>query len=109
MTHDPDWRRAEEYAYTASLTRPEWAWEFLRRNAAFCAAFDGLADRRGVDEHLSVQPDLIRWGICFRSVAARGFPRRSRSVGSKRECACPAALDPQSVSLRSDADGKPGR
>lgn len=96
MAHDPDWRRAEDYAYTTSLMRPEWAWEFLRRNAAFRAAFDGVADRRGVDEReqLRVQPDLMRWGICFRSVAARGFPRRSRSVGSEHECACSAALDP---------------
>jgi hypothetical protein len=28
----PDWRHAEDYAFTADLTRHQWAWEFLRRN-----------------------------------------------------------------------------
>jgi hypothetical protein len=28
----PDWRDPEAYAFTAHLTREQWAWEFLRRN-----------------------------------------------------------------------------
>jgi len=42
----PDWRHAEDYAFTADLTRHQWAWEFLRRNpdyrrqwAAFAATW----------------------------------------------------------------------
>jgi hypothetical protein len=31
----PDWRKAEDYAYTESLTLHQWAWEFLRRNPAY--------------------------------------------------------------------------
>jgi len=45
----PDWRHAEDYAFTADLTRDQWAWEFLRRNpdyrrewAAFSATWQDL-------------------------------------------------------------------
>ena len=45
----PDWRHAEDYAFTADLTRHQWAWEFLRRNpdyrrewAAFAATWRDL-------------------------------------------------------------------
>lgn len=59
----PDWRRPETYAYTQSLTRVDWAWEFLRRNPVF---------RRDVDELSSPPTDteigrlVQRWGIRFR-------------------------------------------
>lgn len=59
----PDWRLPETYAYTQSLTRVDWAWEFLRRNPVF---------RRDVEE-LSSPPSgaeierlVQRWGIRFR-------------------------------------------
>jgi hypothetical protein len=45
----PDWRHAEDYAFTADLTRHQWAWAFLRRNpdyrrewAAFAATWRDL-------------------------------------------------------------------
>ncbi len=35
--HLPDWREPQDYAYTDALTAEQWAWEFLRRNAAYQA------------------------------------------------------------------------
>lgn len=31
----PDWRPPDSYAFTATLTREQWAWEFLRRNPGY--------------------------------------------------------------------------
>jgi hypothetical protein len=31
----PDWRRDEEYSFTARLTNQGWAWEFLRRDSRY--------------------------------------------------------------------------
>jgi hypothetical protein len=50
----PDWREPETYAFTAHLTREQWAWEFLRRNpeyrqawAAFAATWQDLETAYG--------------------------------------------------------------
>ena len=40
----PDWRDPSCYKYTAELTSPQWAWEFLRR-------------------HPKYQQDWERWGL----------------------------------------------
>lgn len=42
----PDWRVAEDYAFTASLSLEQWAWEFLRRNPQYQR-----------DYQLSVEPE----------------------------------------------------
>jgi hypothetical protein len=39
----PDWRRPETYAFTAHLTREQWAWEFLRRNPDYRRAWAAFA------------------------------------------------------------------
>ena len=31
----PDWRKAQDYSFCESLTREQWAWEFLRRNPEY--------------------------------------------------------------------------
>jgi len=41
----PDWRKAEDYAYTEGLTLHEWAWEFLRRNPEYRADWASLQDK----------------------------------------------------------------
>ena len=64
---EPDWRRPETYAYTATLTRTGWAWEFLRRNPTFrqdlLLRYPSLLGSTG---EVSERRDLKRWGICFR-------------------------------------------
>ncbi|WP_246674622.1 DUF6499 domain-containing protein [Mesorhizobium sp. B4-1-3] len=69
----PHWQDEAAYGYTQGLTSHGWAWEFLRRNAAF---------RRDLAEALrhaqQCQPsgsactqfrlvgvDLSRWGVLF--------------------------------------------
>lgn len=61
---EPDWRRPETYAYTTSLTRAGWAWEFLRRNPAFQADLACHAPAVSTKE-VSERSELKRWGICF--------------------------------------------
>lgn len=45
----PDWRDAGAYAPVLAGGRPALAWELLRRDPAF-----------------RVDPDPVRWGLCFR-------------------------------------------
>ncbi|HEX4956516.1 MAG TPA: DUF6499 domain-containing protein [Thermoanaerobaculia bacterium] len=42
----PDWRNPADYAYTANLTLHDWAWEFLRRNAQYRAAWRRFTGER---------------------------------------------------------------
>jgi hypothetical protein len=35
VPEQPNWRRVEQYAYTADLTLRQWAWEFLRRSKPY--------------------------------------------------------------------------
>lgn len=63
---EPDWRRAETYAYTAALTRTGWAWEFLRRNPEFRGEFSPAAGANPCEESEEVfQRRFKRWGLCF--------------------------------------------
>jgi transcriptional regulator len=39
-----DWRNPEDYAYAASLTHRQWAWEFLRRGSRYRKLFSALDD-----------------------------------------------------------------
>jgi len=41
-TTQTDWRNPASYSYTRSLTRDAWAWEFLRRNPKYRAAWDEI-------------------------------------------------------------------
>lgn len=70
----PDWTNAEDYAWTDILTRREWAWEFLRRNPDFQAAWQiarleyGIAGYTAqttfiVSQHQT--PSLSQWGCLY--------------------------------------------
>lgn len=39
----PDWRNAEDYAFTKELSPNGWAWEFLRRNPAYREDYAALS------------------------------------------------------------------
>jgi hypothetical protein len=41
----PDWKSAEDYAFTTALTPEGWAWEFLRRNADYSADFASIQSK----------------------------------------------------------------
>ncbi|MDZ5696742.1 transcriptional regulator domain-containing protein [Chelativorans sp. M5D2P16] len=68
----PDWRNEKAYAYTARLTRREWAWEFLRRNPEFrrqlaIAVRQATCSKgRAALQAIRSTVDLSRWGILFR-------------------------------------------
>ncbi len=47
----PDWRDPSCYEYTAELTFPQWAWEFLRRNPKYRQDWD----RWGLENDVSAQ------------------------------------------------------
>jgi hypothetical protein len=59
-----DWRRPEAYAYTTTLSRDQWAWEFLRRNPEYrsdYAAF--MTTWRALEADYGKPPDrdFARW------------------------------------------------
>lgn len=98
---EPDWRQPETYAYTATLTRAGWAWEFLRRNPAFQADLARHAPAASTKE-VSERSELKRWGICF--CRHRGTNRDDGKgvLGTRALRECPAADDGASGAL-SDA------
>jgi hypothetical protein len=69
---------AKTYDYALSLSRRDWAWEFLRRNPPFRAACEaassGVAER--MHGHVAIlhprrmAPSLTDWGLIFRGRAA---------------------------------------
>jgi hypothetical protein len=70
----PDWRRTAGYAYTVTLPRAAWAWEFLRRNSAYRQAWSVAAARVAMKSRASglvvggdgdVLAELVRWGVFF--------------------------------------------
>jgi len=92
-----DWLEDETYRYTARLTRRGWAWEFLRRNAAFVGDLAVAVERvthRELAANLSILSlprdllGLAKWGLRFRQLRRGGSKRllvsspvRSRSAG----------------------------
>lgn len=79
-----DWLEDDNYRYTANLTRRGWAWEFLRRNAAFVGdlmvALERVSHARKAPK-LSVLslprslPGLAKWSLRFRQFSWRGSIR----------------------------------
>jgi hypothetical protein len=70
----PDWSRDELYAYTERLSGPQWAWEFLRRNAEFRAdwrtaqleyGLSGYAPPVTMMVSLYDTPMLSKWGLLY--------------------------------------------
>ena len=75
-----DWLGDETYRYTARLTRRGWAWEFLRRNAAFVGDLKVAIERVTHMQQapkLSILslprglPTLAKWGLRFRQFRRR--------------------------------------
>jgi len=69
------WLRAANYDYTHHLSRPGWAWEFLRRNRHYAADWGAaqsevtmpLGQGGPVTLRLGVRPSRMhRWGLVFR-------------------------------------------
>ncbi|MGT2466518.1 transcriptional regulator domain-containing protein [Mesorhizobium atlanticum] len=93
-----DWLDDETYRNTARLTRRGWAWEFLRRNAAFVGDLAVAVERVTHTElapKLSILslprglPGLAKWGLRFRQLRRGGSKRllvsspvRPRPAGS---------------------------
>jgi hypothetical protein len=63
----PDWRNPDLYSYTASLTTLGWAWEFLRRNNDYRAAFDDFLALAKARFEEPERPDLIEMEKALRS------------------------------------------
>lgn len=90
---EPDWRRPDTYAYTETLTRIGWAWEFLRRNPAFQADLGSRPSQSS--KEVSERSDLKRWGICFAESAARAVSK-AKLFWDPQQCAhvLPLTLGP---------------
>ena len=86
----PDWRDAEQYRYLLELDRAGWAWEWLRRHAAYEGVAAHLAFTGGggvpaprfdvveVGNHNLVS----EWGLCFRRVSK--LPRHAGAAALER-------------------------
>ncbi|HEY5238565.1 MAG TPA: DUF2285 domain-containing protein [Rhizomicrobium sp.] len=70
----PDWTNGDLYACTEKFSRRQWAWEFLRRNPAFRAAWNaaqsdyGIAGYDGSTPMIVSQHDtpcLAAWGCLY--------------------------------------------
>lgn len=79
----PDWRDASSYAYTQALSPEGWAWEFLRRNSEYRAAWSRqaqpahseFAQRSQAHEARSAATtaEAATWGLmAFRRSGPRG-------------------------------------
>ena len=59
-----DWREPDAYAYTASLNRDQWAWEFLRRNPEYQSDYVAfMSTWRALEAEYGIPPnrDFARW------------------------------------------------
>jgi hypothetical protein len=71
----PDGLNGRAYEYTERLSRPEWAWEFLRRNPEFRRQMERfsahvisgrVAPNAMIGRLEKNAPSLIHWGLRFR-------------------------------------------
>ena len=77
----------ESYAYTLTLSRSLWAWEFLRRNPAYKDQYAGLHLRDTGDKKPSAARRMARsWGLEF-PVRSECFGHRQPGDLEKR-CQC---------------------
>ncbi|MBS0220962.1 MAG: hypothetical protein JSR91_09490 [Proteobacteria bacterium] len=72
------WDRSEAYAYTDTLPRRAWAWEFLRRDPDFRHAWaaaqpmvftEAPTARLAVLTAIRTLDSLAPWGVIFRRLA----------------------------------------
>jgi hypothetical protein len=60
-----DWRSASAYDHLRSLDAPEFAFEFLRRNADFLKHHARLTRKKSIDPG-ELEAFAQRWGVRFR-------------------------------------------
>ena len=78
MSFDPThWRSASQYDYVETLTAPDLAWEWLRRNAGYQRDYVS-ARRKKEDPHELTRTVRQSWGLRFPGRSATG---RSGSRG----------------------------
>lgn len=79
------WRRSEAYAYTDTVPRRAWAWEFLRRDPDFQRAWaaaqpivstEARTPRLDVLTAVSALDSLTPWGVIFCRLARAGLQDR---------------------------------
>ena len=80
MPYERDWRDADACAYLHDLGATAFAWEFLRRNCAYRAAYQAIAGAGHAVTEISEQV-AHQWGLRF-----RGRPQSQR-----RSCLCRVA------------------
>lgn len=74
MSLDPShWRSASEYAYAETLSAPDLAWEWLRRNVDYQRDY-ASADRKKEDPHELTRIVRQSWGLRFPGSAASKCP-----------------------------------
>jgi len=64
MTENADWRSKAAEEKLNALERPGFAWEFLRRNLAYRAAYKRIA-RRDANHHQADAEIARRWGLLY--------------------------------------------
>jgi hypothetical protein len=72
MPYERDWRDADARAYLHDLGAAAFAWEFLRRNCAYQAAYQTISGAGHAAAEISEQM-AHQWGLRFRS---RSHPQR---------------------------------
>ena len=80
MPYERDWRDADACAYLHDLGASAFAWEFLRRNRAYQAAYQAIAGAGHAAAEMSERV-AHQWGLRF-----RGRPQPGR-----RSCLCRVA------------------
>jgi Family of unknown function (DUF6499) len=80
MPYECDWRDADACAYIQDLGATAFAWEFLRRNCAYRAAYQSIAGAGHAAAEMSERV-AQQWGLRF-----RGGPQPQR-----RSCLCRVA------------------
>ena len=87
MSLDPShWRSASEYAYAETLSAPDLAWEWLRRNVDYQRDY-ACAHRNKDDPHELTRIVRQSWGLRFPGrTASDGLASRHILAAGNRPC-----------------------
>jgi hypothetical protein len=109
----PDWTDRNAYAWTKNLTLREWAWEFLRRNPDFQAAWQTARLEYGIAGYYAQTmmvmsqhqvPNLSSWGCLYCSSPAQDS--REAAVFWSPDL-CPGVLRLSAFSLTEKIEATP--
>jgi Family of unknown function (DUF6499) len=82
MPYERDWRDADACAYIRDLGAAAFAWEFLRRNCAYRAAYQAIAGTGDAVTVTEISEQVAhQWGLRF----------RGGSQPHRRSCLCGVA------------------